>query len=207
MDARFVYDIPYVKEVLGYLLIPFLIFIIISGSVLMIYAIKHKDHEDIHYKYTMNLFTLIISTLLVASLLAILIGFALSFKKQVDAANIKSFVVYVVLVAPLLPFFSFLALLFKMIKLIKNRPNKEEKSITDSNIETISVIEEQEPISEDNISITEIPSVPTIEVTPQEEVLEADTLESLDEEVLQVREDEVAIDSLERIPKEDIETL
>ena len=173
MDARFVYDIPYVKEVLGYLFIPFLIFVIISCAFLMFYSFKHKDHEDAHYKYKMNLFTLIISTLLVASLFAILVGFALSFKKQVDAANIKSFVVYVVLASPLLPFFSFLALLFKMIKLIKHRPSKKENLVPVSKDASIVV----EPVAEDTISITEIPAMPVTEI---DEVLEDDDFLSED---------------------------
>ena len=139
MDARFVYDIPYVKEVLGYLFIPFLIFVIISC--------------------------------------AFLVGFALSFKKQVDAANIKSFVVYVVLASPLLPFFSFLALLFKMIKLIKHRPSKKENLVPVSKDASIVV----EPVAEDTISITEIPAMPVTEI---DEVLEDDDFLSEDIETL-----------------------
>ena len=122
MDVRFVYDLSYVKQIIKYLGIPFLLFLIVSAFILITYYLKHKDHDDPKYKYTMNLYTLLMSIILVASLFAVLLGFALAFKKQVDAANIKSIIVYIVLAAPILPFFALLALFTKAIKLMKNKP-------------------------------------------------------------------------------------
>ena len=162
MDVKFFYDIPHVKEIIGYILIPFLVFIIICSLALMIYSARHKDHESSDYKYHMNLYTLIISTLLVAALFAILFGFALAFKKQVEAAGIESIVVYIVEASPLLPFLSLLALLIKTIKLIKNRPVDETEEETD-HIDTIKISEnpanliaptiQQELVDEDNITV------------------------------------------------------
>lgn len=127
MDVRFVYDLSYVKQMIKYLGIPFLIFIVISASILLIYSIAHKNHDDPKYKYNMNLYTLFISIILVASLFAILVGFALAFKKQVDAANIQSIVTYIVLAAPILPLISLIALFIKAIRLMKNKPVRQDE--------------------------------------------------------------------------------
>lgn len=135
MDVRFVYDLSYVKQILKYLGIPFLIFLVVSGIILLIYSLAHKDHDDPKYKYNMNLYTLLMSIVLVASLFAVLVGFAFAFKKQADAANIQSIIVYIVLAAPLLPFISLIALFAKTIKLMKNKPTIN--SVEEKNNESI----------------------------------------------------------------------
>ncbi len=152
MDVRFVYDLSYVKQILKYLGIPFLIFLVISGIILLVYSLAHKDHDDPKYKYNMNLYTLLMSIILVASLFAILVGFAFAFKKQADAANIQSIIVYIVLAAPLLPLISLIALFVKAIRLMKNKPTKnvEEKSV--ENVPTSSM-----PINAGaDVNITEV---------------------------------------------------
>ncbi len=163
MKVRFFYDIPYIKEILGYLLIPLLVFIILSSILLMIYSYKNKDHDDEKYNYRMNLFSLLISILLVAVLFAFLLGFAMAFKKQVDAANIKSTISYLVIVSPVIPFFALLVLLFKLIKVIKNKNinNQTYQKVEDENNEfdsseiNITVIDNQGEIVQDKNMVNE----------------------------------------------------
>ncbi len=125
-SIKFIYDFPYVKQIIGYLLIPFLIFIILCSIILLIYSAKHKDHKDPIYQYRINLASLIVSILLVLVFLAILVGFALALKQQVDQMSGKYVVSYVVFGAPIVPVIALLVLFIKIFKLIKNKPKREE---------------------------------------------------------------------------------
>ena len=125
-SIKFIYDFPFVKQIIGYLLIPFLIFIIICSIALLIYSAKHKNHEDPIYKYRINLASLIVSILVIIVFLAILTGFALAFKKQMESSDATFVLSYFVVGSPIVPLIALLILFIKMIRLMKNKPKKEE---------------------------------------------------------------------------------
>lgn len=126
MNIKFVYDIPYVKQMISYILIPFLIFIIVCSIILLIYSAKHKDHENPIYKYRINLACLLISVLLVAVFLAILIGFSMALKKEIEAANTTTMLTSFVIYSPMIPVLALIILMIKIIKLLMHKPSKRE---------------------------------------------------------------------------------
>lgn len=138
MDVKFFYDIPYVKEIIGYFLIPLLIFIIVCSVLLLIYSSKHKDHENLIYKYKMNMASLIISIFLTAVFLAILIGFSYAFKLQMANDGVKSLLGYLVILSPGIPLIALVALVFKVVRLVLNKPQQE--------VSDTSVIKEDKPL-------------------------------------------------------------
>lgn len=165
-SIKFIYDFPYVKEIIGYLLIPFLIFIILCSIGLLIYSAKHKDHEDPLYRYRINLASLIVSILLVLVFLAILVGFALALKQQVDKVGGKFVLSYFVLASPIVPVIALLVLFIKVIRVIKNKPRKEEVDVVEKS-ENVSVA-----IEVPNDIPIQIQELPKIEITEEKEDIE-----------------------------------
>lgn len=167
-SIKFIYDFPYVKQIIGYLLIPFLIFIILCSIILLIYSAKHKDHKDPIYQYRINLASLIVSILLVLVFLSILVGFALALKQQVAQMEGKYVVSYVVFGAPIVPVIAIFILFIKLIKLIRNKPSKEE-TIDSEVSENISVaVEDQNQVQ---IQIQEVPKIELEEEKEDVEIL------------------------------------
>lgn len=165
-SIKFIYDFPYVKEIIGYLLIPFLVFIILCSIWLLIYSAKHKDHEDPIYRYRINLASLIVSILLILVFMAILVGFAMALKQQVDKTGGKFVLSYFVFASPLVPIIALIVLFIKVIKVIKNKPEKEEAGPIQET-ENVSVAIEVP----NNIPI-QVQEIPMVEVTEKKEDIE-----------------------------------
>ncbi len=156
-SIKFIYDFPFVKQIIGYLLIPFLIFIIICSIALLIYSAKHKNHEDPIYKYRINLASLIVSILVIIVFLAILTGFALAFKKQMESSDATFVLSYFVVGSPIVPLIALLILFIKMIRLMKNKPKKEEvQKIADSQNLNL-MMEEVDNPNQNNVTIETFP--------------------------------------------------
>ncbi len=122
MSFKFVYDAPYVKEIVSFVFIPILLIIVLSIIYLLYYNKKVKDHNDPKYKYNMNLYTLIITMLLAAVFLSMLIGFSLALKEEMDRLDFDSLVCYLVLISPVLPALFLSYLTIKLVKLVKTKP-------------------------------------------------------------------------------------
>lgn len=156
-SIKFIYDFPFVKQIIGYLLIPFLIFIIICSIALLIYSAKHKNHEDPIYKYRINLASLIVSILVIIVFLAILTGFALAFKKQMESSDATFVLSYFVVGSPIVPLIALLILFIKMIRLMKNKPKKEEvQKVADSQNLNL-MMEEVDNPNQNNVTIETFP--------------------------------------------------
>lgn len=155
MDIKFFYDIPFVKEIIGYFLIPFLVFIIICCIVLLTYSAKYKDHESPIYKYKINLASLIISIFLTAVFLAILIGFSYAFKLQLDAQKIETPLAYLVVLSPIIPAFALIVLMVKTIRLVLQKPKKQDVLKENSKEEVQEQVEEvvEETLEEETAEI------------------------------------------------------
>lgn len=179
-SIKFIYDIPYIKEIIGYLLIPFLIFIIICSSILLIYSKCTKDHENPLYKYRINLASLIVSILLIMVFLAILVGFSIAFNEQLKTTSNTVTLSYFVIASPIIPIIAILILFAKMIRLMKNKPSKksstplENLEVLDTKTSNNEEILSQE-IKKDNTK--DKLEVLTEKDTPKLEVLEEPTTE------------------------------
>lgn len=172
---EFFYNIPFVKEIIGYLLIPILIFIIVCSIILLIYSAKYKDRENPIYKYKMNLASLIISMFLVIVFLSILIGFALAFRKEMLANDINTPLSYVVIASPLIPLIALIFMFVKMFNLIKNKPVKSKLIKEDrENLELMinDNIEKDEKTNVEVIDIEEDKTIKTDKVEEDKEEIE-----------------------------------
>jgi len=157
-SIKFMYDIPYIKEIIGYLLIPFLIFIIVCSIIFLIYSKVTKDHENPIYKYRINLASLIVSILLIIVFLAMLLGFSIAFNEQLKKTSNTITLSYFVIASPVVPIIALIILFLKTIRLIKNKPNKQPKieclteiKNDENNSSNLELLTEETPKAKDNL--------------------------------------------------------
>lgn len=194
MTYKFIYDVPYVKEIVNYLAIPVIVIIIIGFAILAVYNKKEKNHEDSVYKYNVNILTLALSMVITVLFLSMLLGFSLALKGQMELYKFSSLICYLVLISPIVPGIYLIILISKLIKTVKNKPKKEEKNETnndtnigdDSNAETL----------EDDISDSEFENF-------NDNISDSSDSESADEPVVKITEEEKPIDNTEILTDED----
>lgn len=194
MTYKFIYDVPYVKEIVNYLAIPVIVIIIIGFAILAVYNKKEKNHEDPVYKYNVNILTLALSMIITVLFLSMLLGFSLALKGQMELYKFSSLICYLVLISPIVPGIYLIILISKLIKTVKNKPKKEEKNETnndtnigdDSNAETL----------EDDISDSEFENF-------NDNISDSSDSESADEPVVKITEEEKPIDNTEILTDED----
>ena len=131
INFKFLYDIPYIKQVIAFFLIPLLVFIIICSIILLAYS--NKGVNDIKYKYKANVFSVIISILLTVVFFSILLGFSYAFYKQMTAVGLKTPLAYLVIASPIIPFIFLISFFIKLIKVMKQKPPKNIDSLEENN--------------------------------------------------------------------------
>lgn len=151
MTYKFVYDVPYVKVLLKYLLIPVLAILLVGLIILYRINKKYKDHNDPNYKYKLNMISLYISIAITAFFLAILIGFALALRLQMKALNFNSVICFCVMLAPIFPCIYLIYLLVKLIKLIKNKPKAKKKKAIETSPEDVEILSSDTDIETNNV--------------------------------------------------------
>lgn len=126
MGLKFFYDMPFVGDIILYLLIPLLIVVIICGIVLIVYSYKYKKSERKIFEYRMNVFCLFMAIILCLVFFAILLGFSFAFKIQMDKTELHTTLAYFALLSPIIPAIVEAVLITKIIKVIGNKPENKQ---------------------------------------------------------------------------------
>lgn len=198
INFKFLYDVPYIKQIIAFFLIPLLVFIIICSIILLAYS--NKGVNNIKYKYKANVFSIIISILLTVVFLSILLGFSYAFYKQMTAVGLKTPLAYLVIASPIIPFIFLISFFIKLIKVIKKKPPKEIDSLEESKIkeeslkENVDDIEDEPvaPITEEEVvdAFKEIPNIPE-EPKITEDIIEEQEDDKIMEDII---EDDIKIE-------------
>lgn len=126
MPYKFVYDLPFVTDISMYLLFPLLLLVLVLSAILFIYACKHRNEKDKIYKYNVNMYSILICILLTIIFFAIILGFSLAFKIQMDSTGLETVIAYLVLLAPIIPAIVLIYLIAKLIKVYRNKPEQDK---------------------------------------------------------------------------------
>ena len=200
INFKFLYDIPYIKQVIAFFLIPLLVFIIICSIILLAYS--NKGVNDIKYKYKANVFSVLISILLTVVFLSILLGFSYAFYKQMTAVGLKTPLAYLVIASPIIPFIFLISFFIKLIKVMKKKPPKNIDSLEENKDDLKE--EENKPITESDVIYAFKEELPPVinEDNNIENITEEDNEENIVKEnnIESILKD---IDNIENNPEEE----
>lgn len=137
MTFKFVYDMPYVKNMIHYILIPIFVLIIVTLILTFIYSKKCKDHNDYKYQYKMNILVIVFSLLLISLFFAILLAYAGALRNYMRLYDFTSTICKLVLISPIIPFIFLIYLLIKLVKTIDDYSKEKKKENVDPKLSNI----------------------------------------------------------------------
>lgn len=173
------YDIPYLKVIMTYVLIPVVIIVLIAGVCLFFYSKKQKDHEDPHYNFVMDFWSSLIGIIVTAAILALAIGFSVAMTEKMREYHLveeKKMLYYLLRYFVILPFVFVIWYIVKFIKTIYYKI-QDNKINSNNSLESESVIEESKEVEMENEPQEEVKvesTLPPIEETLQEEMKQFD---------------------------------
>lgn len=148
------YDIPYIKGIMMYVLVPVAIVIVTVGIALFIYSRVHKDHENPHYNFVMNFWSSLIGIIITGAILAMAVGFSIAMTEKMQEYGLveeKKMLYYLLKYFIIIPFIFVVCYIVKFLKTIYYKPRKER------------IVKEQTPTTEKNLldsnTIAETPAV------------------------------------------------
>lgn len=210
------YDIPYMKGIMKYVLVPVIIVILIVGICLFIYSKKHKDHEDPHYNFVMDFCSSLIGIIITGAILAIAVGFSFAMTEKMREYGLveeKKALYYLLKYFIIIPFIFVVWYIVKFLKTIYYKPSRKKiENISSSTSEEVSSHEEANTHEMDGslsqvvpvensqaVALTNVESgevLPSIEETIEEEMKnfstekKAPTLENSEEpEIISLEDD------------------
>lgn len=192
MTFKFIYDMPYVKNIIHYVLIPILVLIVVGLIITFIYSKKCKDHTDYKYQFKMNVLVIIFSMLVIAFFLAVLLGYALALRNYMEIYDFNSKICYLVLISPIIPAIFLIYLIVRLVKITNEYENekeeKEEEEKERTNVANLTSIDNV-VIPEIAVDYKEPETTPNIKIEQVEEKNETpEKIESLTEDQ---KEDEI----------------
>ena len=172
------YDIPYMKGIVKYVLIPVIIVIVIAGLLLFIYSKKHKDHDTPQYNFVMDFWSSLIGIIVTGAILAIAVGFSFAMTEKMQEYGLveeKKMLYYLLKYFIILPFVFVVCYIVKFLKTIYYKPQKKKKADVSSLPVTEQVVDSPPTVSNVFVDKTEdilSSSLPPMEQTIQEEMKE-----------------------------------
>lgn len=135
------YDIPYMKDIMLYVLIPVLAVIIIVGTCLFVYSNHHKDHDDPHYNFVMDFWSSLIGIIVTGAILAIAVGFSVAMTEKMREYGLveeKKILYYLLKYFVILPFIFVFWYIVKFLKTIYYKPRKQKPDHSKEIVPTVS---------------------------------------------------------------------
>ncbi len=176
------YDIPYMKVILLYVLVPVAFLVLVVGLVLFSYSRKHKDHEDEHYNFVMNFWSSLIGIIITGALLALAIGFSIAMTekmKEYGIVNSRKMIYYLLKYFVIVPIAFVIWYIVKLVKTILHRPTKEKEDPEEKEDEEDQNSEQEYEEEQGEIMDSDLPP---IEESLQEEIQKYEEQEENEEE-------------------------
>lgn len=142
------YDVPYMKGIMKYVLVPVVLVILIVGICLFLYSRKHKDHEDPHYNFVMDFWSSLIGIVITGAILAIAVGFSIAMTEKMREYGLveeKKALYYLLKYFIILPFVFVVWYIVKFLKTIYYKPSRKKEEVSDLSEELVSSNEETVP--------------------------------------------------------------
>lgn len=202
------YDIPYMKDIMQYVLIPIVMVIIVVGVALFIYSKKVEDHESPRYNFVMNFWSSLIGIVITGAILAIAVGFSFAMTEKMREYNLieeKKMLYYLLKYFIIIPFIFVLWYIVKFLKTIYYKPKKEKQvaapPLENAIVDNTSQEKAQEILpAEEKKEKVEAPlhsDLPPMEETIQKEMKQFDAKNTVDVSPSNSKEEEVEVISLE----------
>ncbi len=176
------YDIPYMKGIVKYVLVPVIIIIIIAGLFLFIYSKKHKDHDAPQYNFVMDFWSSLIGIIVTGAILAIAVGFSFAMTEKMQEYGLveeKKTLYYLLKYFIVLPFVFVVLYIIKFLKTIYYKPHKQKKdsslSVTEQVADSTSIPPSTiltDSVGEAQKDILPSSNLPSMEQTIQDEMRE-----------------------------------
>lgn len=186
------YDIPYMKDIMQYVLVPIVVVLIVVGVALFIYSKKVKDHDSPRYNFVMNFWSSLIGIVVTGAILAIAVGFSIAMTEKMHEYHLveeKKMLYYLLKYFIVIPFVFVVWYVVKFLKTIYYKPKREKNVSALSNAshevqnsipveeakeQAIEVKEEAAKTTEEQINSPIHQELPPIEETLKEEMKQFD---------------------------------
>lgn len=170
------YDVPYMKAIMLYVLVPVVVVLAIVGICLYVYSKKHEDHSDPHYNFVMNFWSSLIGVVITCVILAIAVAFSMTMTGRMREYNLveeKIMIYYLLKYFIIIPIVFVIWYIVKLIKTIYYKPKKESQVIAqNSNIVAPSNdVEEKVAVPVENTAL-KAEQLPSMEESLKAEVKE-----------------------------------
>lgn len=133
------YSVSFLLKLLLWVFVPVLIIVVIASILLRNYSKKLKAGDKNEYK--IDLYSSILAILIVGALLAIVIGFSITFTSNLKERNLvenNKILYYFILITPLIPFTGIIYYIRKIVQSLSLRKNtKTEKNLSNEDIEVL----------------------------------------------------------------------
>lgn len=179
----FKYDFAFLIKMIKYVFLPVLAVVILTAFIIFIYSRSVKKKDIKRYNYLVEFWTTFLAILIIGSLFAVTVGFAVSLSDAIRMYNLvegHEVIYYLVLGCPLIPLLFLVVYIYRMIIVLLSKPKKEKELVKEEDIvpEPSNVVVQEENIEK---NIEEVPNE-TIEDNNEEladpiVVTESDNLE------------------------------
>ena len=180
------YDIPYMKGIMKYVLIPVIVIILIVGICLFLYSRKHKDHEDPHYNFVMDFWSSLIGIIVTGAILAIAVGFSIAMTEKMREYGLveeKKALYYLLKYFIVIPFIFVVWYIVKFLKTIYYKTSRKTMEDTANSAVDLDSSYNTESVQTDNSSLLENVSAEDSRVEVSENVDEEEILPSIEETI------------------------
>lgn len=179
----FKYDFAFLIKMIKYVFLPVLAVVIVTAFIIYIYSRKVKKQDIKRYNYLVEFWTTFLAILIIGSLFAVTVGFAISLSDAIKMYNLVEGhepIYYLVICSPLIPLLFLVIYIYRMIIVLLNKPKKQRELAKEEDIvpEPSAIVEEhKEDLNEneelvspivvsesDNLEQNELPKQEVIEV-------------------------------------------
>lgn len=197
------YDVPYMKAIMLYVLVPVVVVLTIVGISLYVYSKKHEDHSDPHYNFVMNFWSSLIGVVITAVILAIAVAFSVTMTERMEEYNLvedKKMIYYLLKYFIVIPIVFVIWYIVKLLKTIYYKPSKK-KDLQQETANTTSVVEPSNIVSAPPVNtasevadLKKAEALPSMDESLQKEIKEFEEKttkaeETQEPEVISIEED------------------
>ena len=156
----FKYDFAFLIKMIKYVFLPVLAVVILTALIIYIYSRKVKKQDMQRYNYLVEFWTTFLAILIIGSLFAVTVGFAISLSNAIRMYNLvegHEVIYYLVICSPLIPLLFLVIYIYRMIIVLLSKPKKQKELVSKEEIvpEPSAIVEEKEPEIEEVESIVE----------------------------------------------------
>lgn len=156
----FKYDFAFLIKMIKYVFLPVLAVVILTALIIYIYSRKVKKQDMQRYNYLVEFWTTFLAILIIGSLFAVTVGFAISLSNAIRMYNLiegHEVIYYLVICSPLIPLLFLVIYIYRMIIVLLSKPKKQKELVSKDEIvpEPSAIVEKKEPEIEEVESIVE----------------------------------------------------